>query len=128
MRQKIIVDTSIWIEYFKGNFSYTEFIEKGLNEGFVYVTGPIISELLQGVRTQKEYDMLVQCIDAIPFMDCEYKDWINAGSISFRLRKKGITVPLTDVLIAAVALRNNAKIYTLDNHFEKIPDIEVLKL
>jgi len=122
---KIIVDTSIWIEYFKSTLSNSEFIEKGLNEGFVYITGPIISELLQGVSTKKEYIMLSQSIGAVPFFDCQYNDWITAGNISFSLRKKGIIIPLTDVVIAAVAIRNNAKIYTLDQHFKKIPEVDL---
>lgn len=122
---KIIVDTSIWIEYFKNTLSNSKFIEKGLNEGFIYITGPIISELLQGVRTQKEYTMLSQSIGAVPFLDCQYYDWITTGNISFSLRKKGIIIPLTDIIIAAVAIRNGAKIYTLDQHFKQIPAIDL---
>lgn len=128
MSDKIIIDTCIWIEYFKGNFTNEYILEQGLNEGSVYITGPIISELLQGVKTRKEYSMLYKCIGAIPFINCEYSDWIAAGNISFDLRKRGITVPLTDVIIAAVAMRNNAKVYSFDKHFQNIPGLELLKL
>ncbi len=126
-QKKVIIDTSIWIEYFRGNSQNEGFIEKGLSEGSIYITGSIVSELLQGVKTQKEYDILSKCIEAIPFINCEYKDWITAGSISLNLRKKGITVPLTDIVIASVAMRINAKIYTLDKHFERIDGIDLLK-
>jgi predicted nucleic acid-binding protein len=125
MKHKIIVDTSIWIEYFKNTLINSKFIEKGLNEEFVYITGPIISELLQGVRTQKEYIMLSQSIGAVPFLNCHYNDWITAGNISFSLRKKGIIIPLSDIIIAAVAIRNDAKIYTLDKHFKQIPAVDL---
>lgn len=47
----------------------------------------------------------------------------NTGIISLELRKKGITVPLTDVLIASVAMRCKMKIYTLDKHFPVIPGV-----
>jgi len=125
MKQKIIVDTSIWIEYFKNTLSNSEFIEKGLNEEFIYIAGPIISELLQGVRTKKEYMMLSQSIGAVPFLNCQYYDWIDAGKISFSLRKKDIIIPLTDIIIVAIAIRNNAKIYTLDKHFKQIPAVDL---
>ncbi|MDZ7838800.1 MAG: hypothetical protein U5N58_13185 [Actinomycetota bacterium] len=35
------------------------------------------------------------------------------------LKKKGISIPLTDALIAAV-IRNNASVLTLDKHFKDI--------
>jgi predicted nucleic acid-binding protein len=126
MNNKIIVDTCVWIEYFKGGFAQEELIERGLSLGYIYVVGPIISELLQGAKTQKEYNMLKRCIDAIPFIDFEYQDWINAGQIASELRKNGITVPLTDVIISAAAIKNNAKIFTFDKHFKKISKVELL--
>ncbi|MGI6327385.1 MAG: PIN domain-containing protein [Dethiobacteria bacterium] len=50
---KIIVDTSIWIEYFKDKAEITAIIDKGLLAGSVYMAGPVVSELLQGVKTEK---------------------------------------------------------------------------
>lgn len=127
MSQKIIVDTSVWIEYFKGNTEYIELIEAGLNDGSICITGPIVSELLQGVKFEKEYGMLSSCIDAIPFIGFEYTDWMKAGKLSFKLRKKGITIPLTDVLIAVIAERYNAKILTLDKHFKNIQGVKLVQ-
>ncbi|MBM3705178.1 MAG: hypothetical protein FJW66_01495 [Actinobacteria bacterium] len=43
-------------------------------------------------------------------------------------KKKGTPVPLTDVLIAAIAIRNNASVLTLDKHFEKITSVSPLSL
>lgn len=126
--EKIIVDTSVWIEYFKDALHDSKFIEEGLNKGFVYIAGPIVSELLQVVKTKEEHLMLSQTINAIPFLDCTYDDWTNAGSISFNLRKRGIIVPLTDIIIASVAIRNNAKICTFDQHFNQIPDVKLYKI
>jgi len=126
MKQMTLIDTSIWIEYFRGKSAHTEFIEAGLNDGSVYITGPIISELLQGVKSEKEFDMLASCVDAIPFLECETIDWMNTGKLSFNLRKKGITVPITDSLIAVIASRYKMRILTLDNHFKKIPDVKLV--
>lgn len=47
--QRIIVDTSIWIEYFKNNQKYAPFIEDSLNLENILISGSIISELLHGV-------------------------------------------------------------------------------
>ncbi len=58
MNDKIIIDTSIWIEYFKNNSDYVSFIEENLNLENIYILGPIISELLHGVINEKEYKIL----------------------------------------------------------------------
>jgi predicted nucleic acid-binding protein len=50
MSDKIVIDISIWIEYFKNNSDYVSFIEENLNLENIYIIGPIISELLHGVK------------------------------------------------------------------------------
>jgi len=48
---------------------------------------------------------------------------IKAGRISFSLRKKGVTIPTTDLIIASLAIENHCSVMTLDSHFNKIPDL-----
>jgi len=128
MRNKIIVDTSIWIEYFKNNKNYVEFIEENLHLDLIYITGPVITELIQGVKGEKEHLMLLNSINAIPYIECTFKDWVMAGEMSFKLRKIGKIIPITDILIAVISIKNNTKILTLDSHFINIPDIELISL
>ena len=61
------------------------------------------------------------------------RDWIVAGEIGAALRKKGVTVPLADLIIYTVALNNNCSIFTLDSHFAMInkatgSDLELIGL
>jgi len=128
MSNKIIVDTSIWIEYFKNNPTYVLFIEENLNLENIYMVGPIISELLHGVKNEKEYLMLSGSISAILYVDCIFEDWIKAGHLLFSLKKKGRIIPLTDALISAIAIRIDAPVLTMDRHFKNIPGIKLLDL
>ncbi len=128
MSNKIIVDTSIWIEYFKNNPTYVPFIEENLNLENIYMVGPIISELLHGVKNEKEYLMLSGSISAILYVDCIFEDWIKAGYILFNLKKKGSIIPLTDALISAIAIRVGAPVLTMDRHFKNIPGIKLFDL
>lgn len=128
MKQKIIVDTSIWIKYFRKRNDIVKFIEERIMDNCIFMTGPIVSELLQGVKTESEYNKLNNCIDGIPYLKTYMADWKKAGNLSFNLRRKGITIPLTDIVISAVAINNNAKVYTLDKHFNNIPDVTIYKL
>jgi predicted nucleic acid-binding protein len=124
---KIIVDTSIWIEYFKKKAEIVAFIDRELLLGTTYMVGPVVSELLQGVKTEQELDRLLGCIDAVPFLESNIADWRLSGSISFRLRKDGLTIPLTDLLIAAISINNRAYVYSLDHHFNFIPEVLLYK-
>lgn len=123
---KILIDSSIWIEYFKNNDVYVSFVENALDTLSAYIAGPVVCELLQGVKSIKENEALSSCIDAIPFIDVSKDDWVKAGDILYKLRKQGITIPMANVILGAVCLNNGLTIITLDKHFEKIPGIRVL--
>lgn len=125
---RIIVDTSIWIEYFKNNQKYVPFIEDNLNLENILISGPIISELLHGVKSEKEYKLLSESISAVPYAECVYDDWIKTGETLYNLKKKGITVPLTDILISAIAIRHDASVLSLDKHFKSIDMIKLIEL
>jgi predicted nucleic acid-binding protein len=49
----------------------------------------------------------------------------KAGRLSYSLRKKGRSIPLTDALIASLALKHQLKLWTKDAHFKGIPGLEL---
>ena len=124
----IIVDTSVWIEYFRNNNDFVGFIEDNLSLDNIRITGLIISELLHGVKSSGEYLLLSEAIKAIPYVECDYMDWLKTGEILFNLKKKGKTVPLSAALISAIALRIDASVLTLDSHFREIEDVRLIDL
>lgn len=128
MNQNIIADTSVWIEYFKNNSGIVNFLEKNLLGDSIYIVGIVVAELMQGVKSEKGRELLRANLDAIQYIEMTYDDWIKTGDMSNELRKKGITLPLTDIALAAVAIRNGMEVATLDKHFEYIPDVSVCNL
>lgn len=46
--------------------------------------------------------------------------WEQGYEIAFSFRKKGLTIPATDLIIAAVAIENNSMILHHDEHYEMI--------
>lgn len=121
---KIIVDTSVWIEYFK-NQPVAGSIDKGLLSGNIYMVGPVVSEILQGAKTENDYQALNANIASVPFIETVFADWQLAGQLSYSLRRKGVTLPITDCLIAAISINKEAYIYTLDQHFKLIPKVKL---
>jgi tRNA(fMet)-specific endonuclease VapC len=128
MRYNVLVDTSVWIQYFnKLNSKPGKSVEGLLQEGRVVVTGIVLTELLQGAKIEKEFNAILESMAALPFLETTQNTWIKAGRISYTLRRKGITIPTTDLIIASLALEHDCLIFTLDPHFEKISDIELYK-
>ncbi|AEF17972.1 MULTISPECIES: type II toxin-antitoxin system VapC family toxin [Thermoanaerobacterium] len=125
MKDNILVDTSVWIEYFRDKREIVEIIDDMLLQGKVYITGLIIAELFQGVKTEKERGMLERYIDSIPTVSCDYKDWIEIGKLSFKLRRDGKTIPLSDVLIAYLSIKNDMMIFSFDGHFKMIDGVKL---
>lgn len=82
--------------------------------------------MLHGVKSEKEYKLLSESISAVPYTECIYEDWIKTGETLYNLKKKGISLPLTDVLISTIAIRHDASVLTLDKHFKSIDKIKLI--
>lgn len=128
MKPDILVDTSAWIDYFnKPNSKIGKAVEKIIKQEKAFIAGIILTELLQGARAQEEYDVLLDSMLALPVLETELDTWIETGELAFTLRRQGITIPTTDLIIATLALRDNCAILTLDHHFQKIPGIKLFQ-
>jgi predicted nucleic acid-binding protein len=126
MRNNILVDTSIWIEFFNRPESKAGAqLEKFIKKGNVCVSGVILAELLQGARLEKEFNAILESFTVLPFLDMNLDTWIRAGRISFSLRRKGVTIPTTDLIIASLAIEHECSVFTSDPHFKKIPDLKL---
>jgi len=119
--KNILIDTSIWVEYFKGNQEAAGMIDK-LPAGIAFITGPVITELIQGLKNKIEKDDFVMALKSIPLLEVTGQDWVDAGIFGSTLREKGITVPLPDLIIYTVAFNNSCSLWTADKHFPIIEE------
>ncbi len=125
---KILVDTSIWIEFFRGNEEIKPVIERYLDNRLICCSGLIMGELLQGAKTEKEFGVIKSFIDCFEFLPEKMVHWLHAGRLSFDLRRKGITVSLSDCFIAVIAIYYGVSVYTNDEHFHLMEKAVNIKL
>jgi len=85
------------------------------------ITGVVVAELLQGSKTDKERRTLEFVFASVAYLNTEEQDWRDAGLTMRELRQKGITLPLSDAIIAMVAKRHEATILSIDKHFQQLP-------
>lgn len=127
--KKVLIDTSIWIDYFKNkNLSISRRVDDILSTADVYVPRIVIAELIHGAKSYKEISVIEEFIGAFNIVDQRQDTWIRAGKLSNSLKKKGITLNLTDCYIALIASENYCRIFTLDEHFKNIKKILNIEL
>lgn len=90
-----------------------------------FVAGPIVYEVLQGTRTPEEFDTLRDLLGALPFLPIQGDTWIGAAGTAAGLRRRGVTLPMSDILLATLARDNQCRIWSLDPHFASIPGVRL---
>ncbi len=117
----VLIDTCAWIDFLRyqegelGN-QVAALIENNQ----AAITGVVIAELLQGVKTEKQQQQINLLINSVRSFPTQESDWKNAGILLQELRKQGVTLPLTDALIAAIAQHYQIKVLTIDKHFQHL--------
>lgn len=118
---RYLVDTSIWIDFFRGT---SEVIKKRLfqllDENTVYTNGIILAELLIGAAGKKEFALIRDNFDGLRYLEMDRGFLIYGSEIGNKLLRSGKTIPFSDIVILAHAKKNNLIILTKDKHFESL--------
>lgn len=119
----VLVDTSAWVEALRDMDSrLKEAVDRLLDEERIVFCGIVELELLHGLRAE-ERNRCLPLFDVLPHVEAERQDWRAAGELLAGLRSRGIRIPATDALIAALCLRHELMLLTLDKHFHHISDL-----
>ncbi|MBI2935391.1 MAG: PIN domain-containing protein [Chloroflexi bacterium] len=124
----VIIDTLVWVQTLRAGASAEQReVDKLLAQGEVVMVGAILAEVLQGARSQREFEDLRGRLTALPYVAETKETWTMVGAFSYQLRQQGATLVLVDLLIAALALEGDHRLYTLDDHFQRVPGLRLYK-
>ncbi len=126
----VLVDTSAWIFALKKNpfLPLKNRIDLLLREDLVVSFGMIKLELLGGTKTKKEFNRLKSRLEAFYEISTDAILWGVASQLAFKLHRKGLTIPYTDILIACAALESKAVLLHADAHFDLLAKHTELKV
>lgn len=115
----VLVDSSAWIEALrrKGSLEVKLAVEGLLDAYEAMWCSPVRLEVMGGARREERHRLGIH-FSVIPYRTVTEQDWEHAISLAWRLRDLGVTCPWNDVLIAAIALREQVRVYAIDKHFE----------
>ena len=124
----VLADTSIWIEFFNPRSDIGNKLEKLIKENSVWTCGTVLFELVQGTKTDYEKSTITGILSNLKYVEMTQFFWQKAGELSGSLKRKGLNLPLSDIIVASIAIEHNLKIFTLDKHFEQIPGVKTYKM
>ena len=117
----ILVDSSVWIDYFNGTSTWqTDVLDHGLATVPVVIGDLILTEVLQGFRSDKDYETALRLFAALPFRRIGgYEVAIQSAQHYRSLRRAGITVRKTiDVIIATFCIIEGLPLLHADRDFD----------
>jgi hypothetical protein len=116
----ILVDTSVWIEFFAGRTRLPEAKTKVLD----FVTcPPVVQELLQGFSDRSSYQVFEDQLLAFPCLSepVPLDLYVKAAAIYREGRSRGYTIrSASDCLIAAIAIEHGVRVWHRDRDFSTI--------
>jgi predicted nucleic acid-binding protein len=129
MPDRVLIDTSVWVDFFRGNNDeLAERISSLLKSGRAVYTGVIALELINGAKSRKEVSILYDAFDAMNCITVTDMTFLSAGRMGYELARKGYTLSTVDLLIAQVAIENDVSVMTHDEHFSTMARHSALKL
>ncbi len=119
----ILIDTTVWIEFFNNNSTpQVLWLENSIKNGEdLCICGVILTEILQGIRADKQYLKTKSYLENLIYVPMTYSTFLKSAEIFRYLRKRGITIrkPI-DCMIAAVSVENNIPLLHNDRDFDHV--------
>ena len=102
-------------------------MKEAITSDHVVVNGMIVVEVLSGISKQSEFKKVESAFKGFHFVTVSEEDYYSASLLGSSLRRNGISVPSTDLIIAASAIKGDHTLLHLDHHFDLIAKHSSLK-
>jgi predicted nucleic acid-binding protein len=123
---QILVDTSIWIDYFKSGANSNK-LDDLLEDNLIVINDIILAELVPFLIIKKQYKP-IELLRSITLLPLKI-DWAEVIQWQIACLNTGINgVGIPDLLIAQNSKQHNRDIYSLDKHFRLLNQVIDLQL
>ena len=122
----LVVDTSVWSLVLRRprvdeDDPYVRAFRWHLESGDgLFLVGNILQELLDGLRSTKQFDRLLTLLDPYPLIELTRQTYVAAARLQSVCRSKGVNAGSIDSLIAAACCQHGFPLLTADKDFVRI--------
>ena len=122
---QVLVDTSIWVDYFRSGIKSSE-LSVLIDENLIVTNDIILAELIPSLRVKRQ-NKIIRLLNEILKFPLQI-DWEEIIQFQVKCLKSGISgVGIPDLIIAQNSKQNNCKIFSLDSHFLMLQKIVGIK-
>lgn len=120
---RLLVDSTVWIDFFRGyeTIQTEKLVQSIRNRDDLCICGFILTEVLQGIRDEKEHLSAKEHFDNLLYLEATRSTFELGAAIYRQLRSKGNTVRNSmDCLIAAIVLQHGVHFLENDRDYQFI--------
>ena len=122
----VLVDTSLWIEYFRTGIN-SEKLDFLIDENLVVINDLILAELVPFLRIRNQRK-IVKLLHDIYKLELSI-NWDQIIEFQFKCLKNGLNgIGIPDLIVVQNAKQNNCEIYSFDSHFKLMKDVLRIQL
>ena len=118
----ILIDTSVWIEFFRQNEPVSSQVSTLLAEQKVITVEPVFSELMFGVIKAQEKSVIKTFWQILPKIEFGAESMFEASSFAFQNSAQELEIGLIDAVIIKSAQKGGHLLWTLDERIISIMD------
>jgi predicted nucleic acid-binding protein len=116
----VLVDSSVWIDFLRGNAAAIKRVDPLLADGRAAIIGPVYAEVVSGAPDRPAFDRLATLFRSLDWLVPPAAVWEQIAEVRFALARQGTQAHLVDLLIAATALHARHSLLTRDGDFSLI--------
>ena len=120
---KVLVDSTVWIDFLRNvkNRQTACLEELIVAEADLCVCGFVLTEVLQGIRDERQYSQVKRGLDNLIYLDSDKTTFELAATIYRELRKQEVTIRNSiDCLIASTVIQHGVHLLDKDRDYEHI--------
>ena len=110
----ILVDTSVWIEFFRRNADVIEEVQSMITHRLIASFEPVFAELLYGVRSKRDKQLVISYWQVLPRIDFRSDLMLEAAVFANKHDYHQLGIGLMDALIIKSTLDGDHLLWTLD--------------
>jgi predicted nucleic acid-binding protein len=124
----VLVDSSAWIDFFRGETNARARVDALLSEDRAAIAGVVWAEVLSGTRDRPAYRKLERALSALRVLTEPPDIWNKVAEARFALARLGTQTAVTDLWISIVASESGHSLLTRDRDFERIRTVVPLEV
>jgi len=124
----ILVDTSVWIDYFRGSDGrLTTHLQALLEDDRVALAAPVKIEILSG-SSARDRVALQRVLQALPLLIPAQSTWERMEGWTEKAVAKGERFGVGDLLIAGLAADSDVPVWSRDEDFKRMQKLGFIRL